>query len=192
LAREPLLAERYRPIRLHRRGHAGSDGFSGLFSIEDQARDVIALLQYLGIRRAHVVGHSYGGAIAVQLALDAPTAVHSLVLIEPAIFDLNARWVEAQSKMFAPLQELRRQDAAAAAALFMRGAEGPHWMLGVEVASPGALAQVERDAATAFDVELPAIERWQFGEARGSTHQPDGAVHRRHQEPGIPIRRRTS
>jgi pimeloyl-ACP methyl ester carboxylesterase len=91
LAREPMLAERYRPIRLHRRGHAGSDGFSGLFSIEDQARDVIALLQYLGIRGAHVVGHSYGGALAVQLALDAPAAVHSLVLIEPAIFNLNAR-----------------------------------------------------------------------------------------------------
>jgi pimeloyl-ACP methyl ester carboxylesterase len=32
-----------------------------------------------------VVGHSYGGAIALQLALDAPGAVHSLALLEPCI-----------------------------------------------------------------------------------------------------------
>ena len=114
---------------------------------------------------AHVVGHSYGGAIAVQLALDGSPAVHSVVLIEPAIYNLNPRWVEAQSKTFAPLHELRRDDAAAAAAHFMRGAEGPDWKSGVEAASPGGVAQVERDAATAFDVELPAHERWQFGEA---------------------------
>jgi pimeloyl-ACP methyl ester carboxylesterase len=152
-------------VRVHRRGHAGSDGFSGRFSIEDQARDLVAVLQHLDIDKAHVVGHSYGGAIAVQLALDASTVVHSLVLIEPAIFNLNPRWHGAQSKMFAPLQELRRQDAAAAAARFMRGAEGPDWMSGVEAASPGGLAQVEHDAATVFDVELPAMERWQFGEA---------------------------
>lgn len=165
LAREPILAERYRSIRVHRRGHAGSDGFSGPFSIEDQARDVVTLLRYLGIDRAHVVGHSYGGAIAVQLTLDASALVHSLVLIEPAIYNLNSRWVESQSKMFAPLQELRRQDAAAAAAVFMQGAEGPDWRSGVEAACPGGVAQVERDAATVFDIELPAMERWHFGEA---------------------------
>ena len=43
-------------------------------------------MKHLGLERAHVVGHSYGGAIAVQLALEAPSLVHSLVLLEPAIF----------------------------------------------------------------------------------------------------------
>ena len=38
------------------------------------------------MRRAHVVGHSFGGAVALQLALDAPDLVHSLALLEPALF----------------------------------------------------------------------------------------------------------
>jgi pimeloyl-ACP methyl ester carboxylesterase len=42
-------------------------------------------MQYLGVACAHVVGHSYGGTIALQLALDAPEAVHSLALLEPAL-----------------------------------------------------------------------------------------------------------
>jgi len=37
------------------------------------------------VQFAHVVGHSYGGAIALQLVLDAPDAVRSLALLEPAL-----------------------------------------------------------------------------------------------------------
>ena len=83
--REPALA-RYRLIRYHRRGYAGSSkpepGAS--VSIGKQAADAVALLRHLRIERAHIVGHSYGGVIALQLALDAPQVVHSLTLLEPA------------------------------------------------------------------------------------------------------------
>jgi pimeloyl-ACP methyl ester carboxylesterase len=34
----------------------------------------------------HVVGHSFGGCIALQLALDSPHVVRSLALLEPALF----------------------------------------------------------------------------------------------------------
>src|SRR5690606_28991329 len=54
-------------------------------SIEQQAEDFARLLAELGITRAHVVGHSYGGAIALQLAASAPDLVHSLSLLEPAL-----------------------------------------------------------------------------------------------------------
>ena len=87
LCAEPLLAP-YKLIRYHRRGYAGSSHPSGPASIARQAADCRALLAHLGVERAHVVGHSSGGAIALRLALDFPEVVHSLVLLEPALMDV--------------------------------------------------------------------------------------------------------
>jgi aminoacrylate hydrolase len=44
------------------------------------AQDVIALMDRLGIARAHIVGHSLGGAIAQSLAIDHPQRVAALVI----------------------------------------------------------------------------------------------------------------
>lgn len=163
LTREAALAERYRLIRYHRRGFAGSEGFSGPISIEDQARDARALLDELGVERAHIVGHSFGGTVAVQLALDTAELVQSLVLIEPAIYGMNPDWRAGHLAVFDQLVELHRAgETSRAGRAFMRGAEGPEWKEGVEAAMPGGVEQVERDAATFFDIELPAIENWAF------------------------------
>ena len=72
LVTEPSLAGRWRMIRYHRRGYVGSSRATPPFTIGQQAADARALLGHLGISRAHVAGHSYGGAIAIQLTLDAP------------------------------------------------------------------------------------------------------------------------
>jgi pimeloyl-ACP methyl ester carboxylesterase len=72
-------------ISYHRRGFAGSSRASFPFTIGQQAADGRALLQHLGIPRAHIAGHSYGAVIAMQWALDAATAIQSLALFEPAI-----------------------------------------------------------------------------------------------------------
>ena len=61
LLAEPALTDRYRVISYHRRGFAGSARPEGEVSIARQAADARALLAHLGIARAHVVGHSYGG-----------------------------------------------------------------------------------------------------------------------------------
>ncbi len=84
LRTEPAL-RRYRQIHYHRRGFAGSDQARPPFAIADQAADARALLARLRAPSAHVVGHSYGAVIALQLALDAPDAVRSLVLLEPPL-----------------------------------------------------------------------------------------------------------
>ena len=85
LLTEPSLASRYQLISYHRRGHGNSSRASGPISIAQQAADCGALLAHLGVQQAHVVGHSFGGATALQLALDTPFVVHSLALIEPAL-----------------------------------------------------------------------------------------------------------
>src|SRR5215471_9353060 len=60
LASEPALADRYQLIRYHKRGWAGSTHTEGPVSVEDHAADAAALLDHLGVRHAHVVGHSSG------------------------------------------------------------------------------------------------------------------------------------
>lgn len=86
LLTEPSLGQGYKLITYHRRGYRGSSHASGFVSLVQQAADCRALLRYVGIKRAHVVGHSLGGSIGVQLALDTPGVVHSLALLEPALF----------------------------------------------------------------------------------------------------------
>ena len=83
LLAEPDLAHRYQLILYHRRGYGGSSCAAGPIGIAQQAADCQALLRSLGVERAHVVGHSYGGNVALQLALDAPDVAHSLALLEP-------------------------------------------------------------------------------------------------------------
>jgi len=54
----------------------------------DQARLVTAVMDTLGIEAAHVVGHSYGGATALRLALQEPERVRTLTVIEPQVVTL--------------------------------------------------------------------------------------------------------
>ena len=48
-------------------------------------------MRHVGFDSAHVVGHSLGGVIALQLALDAPQAVRTLALMEPALMGAIAK-----------------------------------------------------------------------------------------------------
>src|SRR5258708_18217158 len=57
-------------------------------SFAQHAADAAALLGHLGIRRAHVAGHSTGAAIALQLAVDRPEIVQTLALLEPPLMSV--------------------------------------------------------------------------------------------------------
>jgi pimeloyl-ACP methyl ester carboxylesterase len=74
------LADRYRVTTFDNRGVGRSATPSGEYRIAEFAADTAALLDALGIARAHVVGSSMGGAIAQELALARPDLVRSLVL----------------------------------------------------------------------------------------------------------------
>lgn len=74
------FAARYRVIRLDVRGHGASDKPRGPYRVEDFTGDAIAVLRTQGTGPVHVVGLSMGGMIALQMALDAPELVRSLVL----------------------------------------------------------------------------------------------------------------
>jgi pimeloyl-ACP methyl ester carboxylesterase len=77
------FAEHFRVIVPDLRGFGASERREP-FTIQQHARDMVALLAALGAPRAHVVGLSMGGAVAIEMALAAPRAVGALVLANTA------------------------------------------------------------------------------------------------------------
>ena len=80
----PALAERFRVIRYDTRGHGESDVSREPVTIERLGRDMLALLDHLGIARAHLGGLSAGGITALWVALHEPARVDRLVLANTA------------------------------------------------------------------------------------------------------------
>ncbi|HEU0040891.1 MAG TPA: 3-oxoadipate enol-lactonase [Jiangellaceae bacterium] len=77
----PALSERYRVVRYDHRGHGGSPVPPGPYTVDDLGADLVALLDELGIVRAHHVGLSLGGIVAMWLAVHHPARVDRLALV---------------------------------------------------------------------------------------------------------------
>jgi pimeloyl-ACP methyl ester carboxylesterase len=173
LLAEPVLANRYRFLHYHRRGYQGSSRGPGPVSIAQQAVDCRALLREAGVPRAHVVGHSFGASIALQLALDAPDAVHSLTLLEPALVvgDSGQSYRDAMTRN---RQRYTAGDVAGTVDDFLRIRFGSAYRSAfLDRVLPGAFAQATADAGTAFEVDMPAVGEWRFTEAEaGRILQP--------------------
>ena len=153
------LTAHSRLVRYHRRGYAGSSRVAAPFSIAQQAADCLALLRHLGIERAHVVGHSSGGIVALRLALDVPEVVHSLVLLEPALLDVPSG--PQMGEVLGPvLQRYGAGDKEGAVDSFLRWAIGPDYRTWLDPTIPGAYDQMVADADTFFGVELPSLQEW--------------------------------
>lgn len=71
----------HRVIAFDNRGAGRSTQVDEPISTEDMAGDTLALMDRLGVERAHVIGRSMGGAIAQHMALRAPERVHTLVVL---------------------------------------------------------------------------------------------------------------
>jgi pimeloyl-ACP methyl ester carboxylesterase len=72
----------WRRIRYQQRGLAPST-LTGPFTIENHVADALAVLDQLGIDRAVVLGHSWGGHLALHVALAAPGRVTGIVCVDP-------------------------------------------------------------------------------------------------------------
>jgi 3-oxoadipate enol-lactonase len=98
----PTLAERFRVLRHDHRGHGRSTAPPGPCTVELLARDVLTLLDALGIARAHLCGLSLGGMVGQWLGAHAPDRVGALVLCNtsarmarPAAYDARIAAVRA-------------------------------------------------------------------------------------------------
>lgn len=77
----PALSERFLVVRCDTRGHGESPVPPGTYVIDDMVDDAVALLDNLGIQRAHVAGLSLGGMIAMRLAARDADRVDRLALL---------------------------------------------------------------------------------------------------------------
>src|SRR5919112_2684978 len=72
----PALSRHFRTISFDARGERDLEG-----GVADLVADVVALLDHLNVRKAHVLGTSLGGFVAQELALQRPDLVERLVLV---------------------------------------------------------------------------------------------------------------
>ncbi len=161
LVASPSIASGCRTISYNRRGYAGSSSATAPLSIGQQAADARALLEHLGIPRAHVAGHSYGGAIALQLALDAPDLVGSLALLEPALVSAIPSASEFQEQIGTITSLHRGGDREGATDAFCTVVLGPDYRkLLQKHLPPGALERTVAASDIVFGVEAPALQEW--------------------------------
>jgi pimeloyl-ACP methyl ester carboxylesterase len=103
----PVLQREFRAIRYDVRGFGASTVPEASYSHSD---DLFGLLDFLEARPAHVIGLSFGGRLALRFALDHPSAVKSLTLIDSALEGHS--WSEHWSqKMDSVLSAARRGDS---------------------------------------------------------------------------------
>ena len=76
----PVFSSRFRVITYDQRGTGQSDQLQREFSVDGMAAELAALMDALGIARAHLVGLSTGGAIGQTLAIEQPHRVNKLVM----------------------------------------------------------------------------------------------------------------
>lgn len=74
-----VFARHFRLLRFDTRGHGGSDAPPGAYSLDRLGRDVVELMDRLGIERAHFLGLSLGGFIGQWLAVHHPARIDRLV-----------------------------------------------------------------------------------------------------------------
>ncbi|MFF1717514.1 alpha/beta fold hydrolase [Streptomyces sp. NPDC058268] len=80
------LTKHFRLLRYDARGHGASDVPSGPYSLDRLGRDVVELLDALGLQRVHVLGLSLGGIVAQWLGIHVPERVDRLVLSNTAAY----------------------------------------------------------------------------------------------------------
>ncbi len=81
----PELGRKFRTTAYDLRGHGYSEPTPSGYTSRAMSDDLIALLDHLGIERARLVGHSFGGSIALHTALLHPDRVEGVVLADTGV-----------------------------------------------------------------------------------------------------------
>jgi 3-oxoadipate enol-lactonase len=80
----PALTPDFHVIRYDSRGHGASDSPPGPYALDDLGRDALALMDALGVTKAHFLGLSMGGLVGQWLMLHAPERLGKVVLANTA------------------------------------------------------------------------------------------------------------
>jgi pimeloyl-ACP methyl ester carboxylesterase len=134
----PLLAESFQVLTYDRRGHSQSERPPGQGSIREDIADLAALIEYLELAPAWVVGNSQGGLITLRLAGERPELLRGLSVHEPPLFSL----IENDSSAAPALEKMRRLDSAVAERIASGDNAGAAEQFIEAIAGPGSWAQL--------------------------------------------------
>jgi pimeloyl-ACP methyl ester carboxylesterase len=154
--------DEYSTLVYRRQLRAPDSGHYRLFTVEEDAAICARVMDHVGWPAAHIVGHSYGALVALQLALDATERVASLALLEPA-----ARGIASSEDVAAALQPViaayRSGDRTGAVDGFLRHVCGDGYRAQLESVIPDAFTEALAEADLFFQAEMPAVQRFRFG-----------------------------
>jgi pimeloyl-ACP methyl ester carboxylesterase len=113
----PDLSKKYQLLVFDNRGIARSSDPEGSFSTRDMAADTMALMEAVGIKKAHVLGYSMGGMIAQELALAYPGKINGLILVATDCgISMRIKARPEYSSLFTEMIRLGTNEAKTAAA----------------------------------------------------------------------------
>ncbi len=78
----PAFAPHFSCVAWDARGYGGSDDYEGPLAFDDFVADVLRVLDHFGVQRAHLLGLSMGGRIAMRTALLHPGRIATLTLVD--------------------------------------------------------------------------------------------------------------
>lgn len=162
---DPSL-DAFRLISVRRAGYVEGAPPTRHLTLADHAAHCAAVLDELEIGAAHFCGHSSSALIGLQLALDRPDVVHSLILLEPApggALNGPTSSAVAPGAVGAAMTAYADGRVADGFDLFMRAVGGDHYreILSAALGSEG-LARAIR-ASAYFPDEAAAVWEWAFG-----------------------------
>jgi pimeloyl-ACP methyl ester carboxylesterase len=83
----PLLRDRYHIYAPDQRGHGQTTSAPGGYDWKSLSGDMVGLLDHIGLDQVAVMGHSWGGNVATNLAANAPDRVSRLIMIDGGFLD---------------------------------------------------------------------------------------------------------
>lgn len=150
------LERQFRVIVPDLPGSGDSPAFEGAFSISACAAVLWALLDHLQVSRSNIVGFSFGGAVALEMALQRPQSVARLALINTLLsyrIDHWRKWLEARLPAFlVPLLGMRTTARLAARRLFPMP-----WQRSLREHAVGVISRVPSDVYLGM---ARALEGW--------------------------------
>ncbi len=168
---ESRVLDGFRVIRVRRAGY-GLQRPADHLTLLDHARHVAAVADRLNLKQMHWVGHSSSCQMGLELAIDRPDLVHSLILLEPAaVGGFTVPATEELVRRFAgpAMAAFEAGDVETAFDTFMRGVcgEGHRAVTEARLGQEGYDRAV-RDSQFFFRDELPAVFESQFGTAEAN------------------------
>jgi len=120
--------DRFRVIVLDRPGFGRNEAKDGRYPIAGDARHALTDIRAAGVESFHLVGHSYGGVVAIEIARQKPDAIRSLHLIEPPLLqflpdDPEVLEMDRRVRDLQATYDHEGDDATTAAFFAMIGAE---------------------------------------------------------------------